>query len=88
MSSEPARINFRLYVVKDGKRKQLGSLDVQADPAAWHTITITHTGRRIRAVFDKEHLIQADDDSFPEAGKVGLWTKADAVTAFDAFRIF
>lgn len=84
----PLEKSFRLYVVKDGKRIQLGSLDVQVDPSAWHTISVTHKGNRIRAIFDKDHLIQTDDDTFSTAGKIGLWTKADAATAFDAFRIY
>jgi hypothetical protein len=28
-------------------------------------------------------VIDAHDTTFPDAGKVGLWTKADSVTAFD-----
>ena len=28
---------------------------------------------------------EAKDDTFPKAGKVGLWTKADARTSFDDF---
>jgi len=27
--------------------------------------------------------IEAKDDTFKEAGKIGLWTKADSVTYFD-----
>ena len=28
-------------------------------------------------------VIDATDKSFPDAGKIGLWTKADSVTHFD-----
>jgi hypothetical protein len=84
----PLENNFRVYVVKDGKRKQLGSADVQVDPAAWHTITIDHKGSLIKASLDGRQLIEVKDDNFPDAGKVGVWTKADAATAFDAFHIY
>lgn len=84
----PLENNFRLYVVKDGKRKQLGSVDVKTDPAAWHTIRIDHSGDLIRAIFDKDHLIEVRDDSISAAGRIGLWTKADAATAFDSLQIF
>ena len=30
--------------------------------------------------------LEAKDDTFTKAGKVGLWTKADARTYFDDFR--
>jgi hypothetical protein len=29
--------------------------------------------------------LKLDDDTFKDAGKVGVWTKADSVTAFDDF---
>jgi len=31
--------------------------------------------------------LEVDDDTFPESGGVGLWTKADAVTWFRDFEI-
>lgn len=83
----PLENNFRLYVVKDGKRKQLGSVDVRVDPKPWHTISISHKGDSIRAVFDKVHMIEVKDTIFSGAGKVGVWTKADAAAAFDAFQV-
>ncbi|NLH15767.1 MAG: hypothetical protein GX455_04245 [Phycisphaerae bacterium] len=84
----PLENNFRLYVVKDGKRKQLGSVDVQADSATWHTIRIDHSRDLIRATFDRDHLIEIRDDTLSAAGRIGLWTKADAATAFDSLQIF
>jgi hypothetical protein len=84
----PLENNFRVYVVQDGKRKQLGSADVQLDPAVWHTITIDHAGNRIKASLDGRQLIEVNDETFAIIGKIGLWTKADAATAFDAFRIY
>ena len=32
-----------------------------------------------------KELFSAEDDAFKDAGKVGLWTKADSVTLFDDF---
>ena len=32
-------------------------------------------------------LFEVENDTFPGAGKVGLWTKADAVTQFDDLRV-
>jgi len=84
----PLEDNFRVYYVKDGRRKQLGTADVKADPKAWHDILIVHRGNRIIAMFDGKKMIELEDSTFGEAGKVGLWTKADAATAFDNLTVF
>lgn len=42
-------------------------------------------GSHIRIVWDGKDLFTADDTTFPSGGKVGIWTKADSVTAFDDF---
>ena len=34
---------------------------------------------------DGKQALEWDDDTFKEAGKVGVWTKADSVTLFDDF---
>ncbi len=83
----PLEDNFRLYYVKDGKRKQLSSADVKTDSKAWHKIEIEHKGQKIVAKFDDKKLIEIEDDTFQDAGMVGLWTKADAATAFDNFEV-
>jgi hypothetical protein len=79
----PLETNFRVYKVVDGKRTQLATADVPADPAAWHTIRIVQRGDRIRCDFDGQTLLEAEDAAFPHSGRIGLWTKADAVTQFD-----
>ena len=83
----PLENNFRIYYVKDGSRKQLASADVDAAADTWHEIEIEHVGNRITAEFDDEKLLDFEDTTFTEAGKVGLWTKADAATAFDDFEV-
>jgi hypothetical protein len=82
----PLEDNFRIYFVKGGRRIQLASADIKADPKKWHEIEIKHVGNHIIAKFDKKKILKLDDDTFGEAGKVGLWTKADAATAFDNFK--
>jgi hypothetical protein len=36
-------------------------------------------------MFDGKQALDWDDQRFKEAGKVGVWTKADSVTLFDDF---
>jgi hypothetical protein len=79
----PLEDNFRVYAVKDGKRKQLGTADVKVDRMAWHEIAITQRDTRIVASLDGNELIDVDDSTFIEPGKVGLWVKADGKTVFD-----
>jgi len=78
----PLEDNFRLYKVVDGKRTQLATADVKAEPG-WRTIRVTAKGDQIECYFDGKKVVEAKDDTFKDAGKVGLWTKADAATHFD-----
>ena len=39
----------------------------------------------IKVIFDGKHLFDVEDSALPDAGKVGVWTKADSVTLFDDF---
>ena len=42
-------------------------------------------GSQFVVTFDGKKVIEASDESFKDAGKAGLWTKADSVTLFDDF---
>jgi hypothetical protein len=81
----PLEGNFRLYVVKDGDRKQLATTKTKlAVPAGeWFTIKVSHDGDKIEAFLNDEKLLEATDATLPDSGGVGFWTKADAATSFD-----
>ena len=36
-------------------------------------------------LFNGKKLFEVEDETFKDAGKVGLWTKADSVMLFDDF---
>ncbi|OGS01976.1 MAG: hypothetical protein A3G41_01975 [Elusimicrobia bacterium RIFCSPLOWO2_12_FULL_59_9] len=80
--ANPLEDNLCLYKVVRGKRKLLKSAQLNILPG-WHELQIQMRGRRIECLFDGKTLLEAQDSTFPEAGRVGLWTKADAQTAFD-----
>lgn len=82
----PLERNVRLFEVVDGERRGLASETVRAD-AGWHELKITMKGEQMRCSFDGRTTISAKDSSFLEPGKVGLWAKSDAETAFDDLRI-
>ncbi|MBM4017371.1 MAG: hypothetical protein FJ288_03440 [Planctomycetes bacterium] len=78
----PLENNFRLYKVLDGKRMQLATADCKAE-AGWHAIRVTMKGETIECHLDGKKYLEAKDDALKDAGKAGLWTKADAATNFD-----
>ncbi len=85
--ANPLESNFRVYRVKDGRRMQLASADVEVPTGKWQRIEITQRGSHIVCSLNGNRLLEIDDATFPEAGGVGLWTKADAATAFDDIEI-
>jgi hypothetical protein len=48
----------------------------------WDTLRVEFAGARFSVVFNGKPLFAVEDAAFPQAGMVGLWTKADSVTAF------
>jgi hypothetical protein len=49
----------------------------------WHKVRVTAEGDHIQGWLNDQLLIDYHDSRFG-SGKVGLWTKADSVTAFDS----
>jgi hypothetical protein len=78
----PLEDNLRVYKVENGKRTQLDHADAPGD-LDWHTLRITMRGREIIGWLDGKKLLVAEDSTFPDAGRIGLWSKADAQSYFD-----
>ena len=85
--ANPLEGNFRVYVVKDGNRKELGSAKAEIASGQWHTLHVGHEGDHIVCSLDGQKLLNVSDSTFPDPGGVGLWTKADAATAFDDLKL-
>lgn len=84
----PLEENFRVYKVEGGKRTQLQSKGkLPLATGKWYTLSITQVGERIQCSLNGKKYLDVKDDTFKDAGKVGLWTKADAVTSFDNFKV-
>jgi hypothetical protein len=87
--------NVVLYKVENGERVPLGPVGRSDDygvqhsvPAQeWSTLGVVFEGGKFTVLFDEKPLFEVVDATFEEAGKVGLWTKADSVTYFDGFEI-
>jgi hypothetical protein len=78
----PLEDNFRVYKVEDGKRTQFRSAMVPGD-ARWHVLRVTMDGPKIACQLDGKTLLEVEDTTFPGAGMVGRWSKADARSYFD-----
>jgi hypothetical protein len=82
----PLEDNYRFYKVVAGKRTQLATREGLKVPAGkWHKLKIEQRGNVVKCYLDGKQVLEAKDDTFQQPGKVGLWTKADAVTSFDNF---
>jgi hypothetical protein len=77
--------NVTIYHTIKGKRASFKNIDHKVATAVWHTLRVEFEGNKFAVIFDGEKVIEATDDSFSDAGKVGVWTKADSVTLFDDF---
>jgi hypothetical protein len=78
----PLEDNYRVYKVQDGKRTMFKGEKVPGDDK-WHSLRITMRGTKITCYFDGKQYLEAEDATFPEGGKIGLWSKADAQSYFD-----
>lgn len=92
--------NVRLYKVVAGKRIELAGKDLPVSAGAWHMLTLKVVGSRLQVFhsdiewmghpyvnWNPPPLLEADDSTFANAGRVGLWTKADSVTEFTGLLI-
>jgi hypothetical protein len=81
LSTLPANLesDFTLWRTGEGEAGQWAVM--------WHTLALKAEGDRFTVSFDGKALLLAEDETFPHAGKVALWTKADSVTYFDTISI-
>jgi hypothetical protein len=66
-----------------GRRGGYG-IDVTVPAEQWLALRVDFKGDRFSVHYDDEQLFEVQDSTFSDAGMVGLWTKADSVTLFDA----
>lgn len=76
--------NVNLYRVVGGRRSQIKGWSGKVGSGAWHALALEVRGDRLQVFWEGRPIIDATDDALPEAGRVGVWTKADSVTFFDA----
>jgi len=77
--------NVSLYYTEGGSRKTLKYVDAPVPRNTWHTLRVEFAGQSIKVILDGKAYIDYKDNHIAGAGAVGVWTKADSVTAFDDF---
>lgn len=87
-----ARVNgldkdVNVYVVKDGKRQKLGGWKGATIGDAWHTIQLEVQGEKLVLSWDGTPIFEASDKTWTDAGRAGVWIRADSVTYFDDFAV-
>ena len=77
--------NVSLYHTEGGSRKTIKYVDAPVAGGQWHTLRVEFKDKHIKVALDGVVRIELDDAHIDGAGAVGVWTKADSVTAFDDF---
>lgn len=83
--------NVVLYKTVKGTRSSLDivgrkggyGVNVAVPSDTWHTLRVDFKASRFSVTFNGKQLYDVEDSTFTDAGKIGLWTKADSVTLFD-----
>jgi len=79
--------NFNFYKVVNGRRSEIEGSRVKVTSGQWHDMRVEASGSKTTCYFDGTKQIEASDDIFKDAGKIGLWTKADSVSYFDELQV-
>lgn len=83
--------NVVLYKVQNGRRTDLplkGEGRTYGKPSKvpsgqWGTLRVVVRGALFEVYHNGSKLFEVEDTTFTQAGKLGVWTKADSVTQFD-----
>lgn len=87
--------NVVLYKMQNGKCEALplkGGINsygkkTKVPAGQWNTLRVVVTDNLFTVYLNGTKLYDVEDSTFPNAGKIGVWTKADSVTYFDDLQI-
>jgi 3-keto-disaccharide hydrolase len=77
--------NVTIYDTVNGRRTERRRASMKVAMNQWHTLRVDFQGNHFMVTLDGQKALEWDDATFKNAGKVGVWTKADSVTLFDDF---
>jgi hypothetical protein len=82
--------NVSIYVTQNGKRKTIKYWeDIPVPLGKWHELKVEVKGFTFKVSLNGKLVGEIEDAErvLPDAGMVGIWTKADSVTYFDALLV-
>jgi hypothetical protein len=74
--------NVRFYKVVNGLRSDPIGPQVDISAGDWHTLAVQCQGNQIVCWFDDQLVMPPLNDNTFTSGKIGFWTKSDAVSYF------
>src|SRR5258707_64433 len=77
--------NVTIYHTVNGRRSEKKRINTKVASNRWHTLRVDFKDNYFVVTFDGKRAFVWKDDTFKDAGKVGVWTKADSATLFDDF---
>jgi 3-keto-disaccharide hydrolase len=77
--------NVTIYHTINGRRTEKKRATMKVASNQWHTLRVEFQANHFTVSLNGQKALDWDDETFKEAGKVGVWTKADSVTEFDDF---
>jgi 3-keto-disaccharide hydrolase len=77
--------NVTIYHTIDGRRTEKKRANMKVASNQWHTLRVDFQAGHFTIALNGQRALEWDDETFKDAGKVGVWTKADSVTVFDDF---
>jgi len=77
--------NVTIYHTINGRRTEKKRVQATVASGQWHTLRVEFRGSHFTVLFNGQKALDWDDETFRDAGKVGVWTKADSVTEFSGF---
>jgi hypothetical protein len=77
--------NVTIYHTINGRRTEKKRANIKVPANQWHTLRVEFQANHFIVTFNGRRALEWDDETFKDAGRVGVWTKADSVTEFDDF---
>jgi hypothetical protein len=77
--------NVTIYHTINGRRTEKKRARMSVASNQWHTLRVDFQANHFTVTFNGQKSLEWDDETFKDAGRVGVWTKADSVTEFDDF---
>ena len=88
--------NVVLYKVEAGIRQSIAPKGLpsrsygvrhEIPSGRWNELRVVFQGSLFTVFLNGQHLFDAEDQTFSQPGKTGLWTKADSLTYFANFTV-